>query len=417
MPPILNRVGIIRAMGSGSSKNSSQKNTPAAAPPSRASEKSTHSSRKRLSVLGEGGPSDGSDSPLAAQGASSASGSSSCDLLFAYDIAVKPGFDPEDENESKECQDETLVIEGFMNDPKKVLVCVFDGHGTNGRKAATWCKREFPKLLQISVGKGLNEQEALKEACQGTEDGLAKSGFDVYFSGSTATFLIIDDKTMHFSWVGDSRAVLALQPGSSSKVIAKEMTHDHKPDDPKEKARIQSSGGVVQAVGDEDDSPMRIFSKEMLDEGRWAPGLAMSRSVGDLLATSLGAIPLADYEKHEMEGNESFVIMASDGLWEVFDNDEAVKWVHSYAMRKKEASGVLPGHATGATMMTTAQAIAEEAQRRWCSTFNEEVVVDDTSVIIIWLNNNVYNFGDSHITVLDHHSVPHRKRKASLVVQ
>lgn len=410
-------------MGSGSSKNSFQKTTPAttpaAAPPSRASEKSTHSARKRLSVMGEVGSSDGHESPVAAHNGSSAHfGGYNCDLLFAYDIAVKPGFDPEDENESKECQDETLVIEGFMNDPKKVLLCVFDGHGTNGRKAAIWCKREFPKLLQSSLQKGLSEQEALKEACQGTEDGLAKSGFDVYFSGSTATFLIIDNHTMHFSWVGDSRAVLGFAAaGSTTRVCAKEMTHDHKPEDPKEKARILSSGGVVQAVGDEDDSPMRIFSKEMLEEGRWAPGLAMSRSVGDLLATSLGAVPLADYEKHEMEGNENFVIMASDGLWEVFDNDEAVKWVHSYATRRKEASGVIPGHSADSQSMTTAQAIAEEAQRRWCSTFNEEVVVDDTSVIIIWLNSKEYNFGDSHMTVADHHSVPHRKRKSSLVVR
>jgi len=60
---------------------------------------------------------------------------------------------------------------------------------------------------------------------------------------------------------GDSRAVLAVK--NESKNIAIEMSKDHKPDLPEEKARIEKAGGFV-----EDN---RVENK-----------LNLSRSLGDL---------------------------------------------------------------------------------------------------------------------------------------
>lgn len=47
--------------------------------------------------------------------------------------------------------------------------------------------------------------------------------------------------TITAAWVGDSRAVLAY--GSSPTVV--EMTTDHRPERPQERARIEKTGGRV----------------------------------------------------------------------------------------------------------------------------------------------------------------------------
>jgi serine/threonine protein phosphatase PrpC len=69
-----------------------------------------------------------------------------------------------------------------------------------------------------------------------------------------------------------------------------------------------------------------------------SPGLAMSRSLGDLVAHSCGVssepgkIPftilsvLLEITKHELDPEEDkFVILGSDGLWEFISNEEAIK--------------------------------------------------------------------------------------------
>merc|ERR1712003_261068 len=58
------------------------------------------------------------------------------------------------------------------------------------------------------------------------------------------------------------------------RLIAVEVTHDHKPDSPKEKERILASGGRVFAVEYDDgiDGPPRVWLGHMD-----VPGLAMSR--------------------------------------------------------------------------------------------------------------------------------------------
>jgi hypothetical protein len=64
------------------------------------------------------------------------------------------------------------------------------------------------------------------------------------------------------------------------------MSHDHKPELPSEKARIENSGGRVEPMRDGRNDPIgppRVWvAREMY------PGLAMSRSIGDSIAQSVG---------------------------------------------------------------------------------------------------------------------------------
>jgi len=103
----------------------------------------------------------------------------------------------------------------------------------------------------------------------------------VALSGTTGTIAIIDTTEMKL-WiadVGDSRGVICLC--DSGKHKAKELTVDHKPSLPNEKKRIESRGGEVKKL--EGDIPHRVFVR-----GKAFPGLAMSRALGDLIASSVG---------------------------------------------------------------------------------------------------------------------------------
>jgi len=72
---------------------------------------------------------------------------------------------------------------------------------------------------------------------------------------------MITDSEIIVANAGDSRAVLAYKDGD--KIVAKELSMDHKPELPEEKARIEKAGGYV-------------------EDNRVNGILNLSRSVGDL---------------------------------------------------------------------------------------------------------------------------------------
>jgi serine/threonine protein phosphatase PrpC len=90
---------------------------------------------------------------------------------------------------------------------------------------------------------------------------------------------ILKGDTYTVAHVGDSRAVIGVN--SNKKLVAKPLTNDHKPTNKEEMRRIKKAGGTVRK--DADDVFYRVYHK-----GKRYPGLNMSRSIGDLLAQTVG---------------------------------------------------------------------------------------------------------------------------------
>jgi hypothetical protein len=63
------------------------------------------------------------------------------------------------------------------------------------------------------------------------------------------------------------------------------MSEDHKPDIQSEKRRILECGGRVDNMRNGHGGPARVWFKDGV-----APGLAMSRSIGDRLSKQIGVI-------------------------------------------------------------------------------------------------------------------------------
>ena len=57
------------------------------------------------------------------------------------------------------------------------------------------------------------------------------------------------------------------------------------------------------------------------------PGLAMSRSMGDLVAQGVGVTCEPEIVEHRITEEDRFVVVASDGVWEFLDNERVMKLV------------------------------------------------------------------------------------------
>ena len=97
--------------------------------------------------------------------------------------------------------------------------------------------------------------------------------------------------------IGDSRAVLYFLKDGMWNI--QPLSNDHKPDNPVEKRRILGAKGRVEPFYANDGNavgPARVW---LLNEQ--VPGLAMSRSFGDYVASTVGVIsdPEVTYYKVE----------------------------------------------------------------------------------------------------------------------
>jgi serine/threonine protein phosphatase PrpC len=93
------------------------------------------------------------------------------------------------------------------------------------------------------------------------------------------------------------------------------------------------------------------------------PGLAMSRSLGDVVAHSVGVTSEPEMHHLLIPAEMTWLIFASDGLWEFMSNDEVV------AMTAKAPS-----------VGKAIDALITEATDRW---MRKEQIVDDTTVVIV----------------------------------
>ncbi|TXG53079.1 hypothetical protein EZV62_022248 [Acer yangbiense] len=176
---------------------------------------------------------------------------------------------------------------------------VFDGHG--GSRTAEYLKNNLFKNLSTHPDFIKDTKTAIVEAFRQTDEAyLNEEKGQQKNAGSTASTAVLLGNRLLVANVGDSR-VVACRAGS-----AIPLSIDHKPDRDDERQRIEGAGGFI------------IWA------GTWRVGgvLAISRAFGDKL---LKPYIVAEPEIQEEEiGGVDFLIIASDGLWNVISNKDAV---------------------------------------------------------------------------------------------
>ncbi|KAL5715431.1 protein-serine/threonine phosphatase [Ranunculus cassubicifolius] len=180
------------------------------------------------------------------------------------------------------------------------LFAIFDGH----------LSHEIPDYLCSHLFENiLNEEDfwaepekAIKRAYRITDTKILEKANDFGKGGSTAvTAILINGKKLVVANVGDSRAVLC------ENGVAKQLSVDHEPS--KERSNIESRGGFVTRMPG--------------DVPRVDGQLAVARAFGDKsLKEHLSSVP--DVVVQMVEEGTEFLILASDGVWGVMSNQEAV---------------------------------------------------------------------------------------------
>jgi serine/threonine protein phosphatase PrpC len=241
--------------------------------------------------------------------------------------------------------------------PKISYFGIFDGHGGEG--CSEYLKENFLQCLvknpnfPIDIKKCLIEtfseieEKFFKEKCSSTEkyDG----------SGSCALTVLIFDNKLYIANLGDSRAILSLNGGNK----VKQLTIDHKPDNPKEFERAMKNKSKIYV--DDSDEPVRDVSKlvfikdksefekhkkrkEIIIFREYPSYLAVMRTIGDVKVKKkeFGGKPgtiinTPEIFLYDLTSADDFLVLGCDGIYDDLSNQEVVNaaW-YIYKNKSKE---------------------------------------------------------------------------------
>lgn len=278
-------------------------------------------------------------------------------------------------------QDAMLIWDGFGGEEDGVLCGVFDGHGPHGHLVARRVRDSLPLRLmsaaRASPKSGLDMpaaawRKAFARAYKAMDKDLrSHPALDSFCSGSTAVTVLKLGSDLYMANIGDSRAVLGSRDAAGGGMLAVQLTVDLKPDVPSEAERIKKCRGRVFALQDEPEVP-RVWLP--FDD---APGLAMARAFGDFCLKDYGVISVPEFFHWPLTDKDQFVILASDGVWDVLSNQEAVDIVSSSPSRSK-----------------VARTLVEAANREWKTKYPTSRT-DDCAVVCLYLDGKMDHERDS----------------------
>jgi len=213
-------------------------------------------------------------------------------------------------------EDRCTVIRSLFGLQHVSLAAVYDGH--RGAACSEYLASNLERHLENRWSTSTSPGELLKDALldadiafrQREEEKYTKIGSNknATYPGSTAVVALLVGRHFAVAHVGDSRAVLC---STSNQAVA--VTTDHTAEREDERERIRNAGGEVS---------VRL--------GGWRvgeAGLAVTRSIGDADVKSIGVTAEAEIFEKGLDTEDSFLILASDGLWDLLGNQDAVSLV------------------------------------------------------------------------------------------
>ncbi|EQC26188.1 hypothetical protein SDRG_15992 [Saprolegnia diclina VS20] len=215
--------------------------------------------------------------------------------------------------------DRATMEDAVFISPNNRFAAIFDGHG--GAEVAQYLKDRLYAVIaeKLQVGDG-HTIDAIERILR---DSFAQLDKEIIYTkewqyqGSTATAVFLMDDLIWSMNVGDCRAVLC----RNGKALP--LTRDHKPNDPIEQARVERMGGRVAWHGLRD-----ARGQPVPDMGAYRinSNLAVARAFGDRDQRPYVTAEM-ELKCFRRDPGDKFVIVASDGLWDVFTSAEVVTFV------------------------------------------------------------------------------------------
>ncbi|KAM0938468.1 putative protein-serine/threonine phosphatase [Dioscorea sansibarensis] len=256
----------------------------------------------------------------------------------------------------REMEDAVAMAPGFSKGYD--FYGVYDGHG--GAKVAHVCRDRMHVVLAEEVRVRAEDEVGWKEALMASFARVDGEVVETALSpraeertvGSTAVVAVVGPKRIVVANCGDSRAVV------SRGGVAVPLSIDHKPERPDEMQRVEAAGGrVINWNG------YRVLGV-----------LATSRSIGDYY---LKPYVISEPEVTVVDRTEidEFIILATDGLWDVVSNQVACKVARQCLSGR--AAKMFPEAVRGRTAVEAATLLVELAMSRGSK--------DNISVVVVAL--------------------------------
>jgi len=200
-------------------------------------------------------------------------------------------------------EDKGVVLENINNNPNNILFCLFDGHG--GGEVSKYLQKNFPTHFKEFLNNNSytnNISSLFTSLYPFVDDKIKSSNFNQMGSTACTVYLTKENskRVLYTANIGDTRCIIISKSGA-----AKRLTFDHRASDKEEQTRITEAGGIVFAG--------RVYGQLML-----------SRAFGDWELKTYGVSNVPFVNKIEIDGvgEWKWMVLASDGIWDVFEDEE-----------------------------------------------------------------------------------------------
>ncbi|KQK07980.1 putative protein phosphatase 2C 46 [Brachypodium distachyon] len=279
------------------------------------------------------------------------------------------GCDEEDDRRAQWARGEAgedrvhvVVSSSSETEKKEMFVGIYDGF--NGPDAADYLAANLYAAIDEHTTSLMSEREVLdgmaralrrtEEAYFAAAEARAAECPELGMAGSCVLVVLVRGADVYAMNVGDSRALLARRdlPGAGAKeirrrfdgaadgggdLVAVQLTMDHSTSAYKEVRRIRSEhlddpACIVNGRVKGSLQVTRAFGAGYLKEPRWNDALLEVFRV-DYVGSSPYITCRPFLRHHRLRPRDKFLILASDGLFEYFTNEEAVAQVEAFTAR------------------------------------------------------------------------------------
>ena len=194
---------------------------------------------------------------------------------------------------------------------------IFDGHG--GNACSKFLYNYFWPTFLKKMQNSKNIKSSLTSCCKELNEYVLRSKCTK--SGSTINITVLDKKNgkIHVCNVGDSRTLSGTSDGKH-----KQISKDHTP--ATEKKFIQSHGGKIT----DEQGVLRINGI-----------LNVGRAFGDIELANVISCKPDIFEENINQPKFSFLLQSSDGLFDVFDNEQICRKIQNLLNRNVDPRAIL----------------------------------------------------------------------------
>ena len=286
--------------------------------------------------------------------------------------------------ELKTNQDNYLVKINVNNLNGFNIFGVLDGHGKDGHMASSFAKEyiksEITKLAEKLCANRIDTPEKIYQFLKKNNFAIIKKlfknidiemenqkQFESIFSGTTCNLIFQFNRHLLCVNVGDSRSILVYDNNKNMQTTnIFNLSYDHHPDINEECERVIKNGGEIHKLLDSNGKilggPLRVWKKD-----KKYPGLAVTRSLGDLNAKTCGVIPIPQFIEYELNDSAKYMVICSDGVWEFLSSEQVKNIGNNFY-----ANGDIRGHCL--SLITSAMKMWE----------NQDIIRDDITVVVVY---------------------------------